>query len=81
MDLFQDRFYWSAPLVSRGNRSDRTTESESESGLKMTPLSSVGHIEDVPVVEFRYPVFTCMPGAVTVIYGGDSGLCCCVLVC
>ena len=29
--------------------------------------------EDVPLVEFMYFVFTCMPGGVTV---GDSGLCC-----
>ena len=34
--------------------------------------------EDVPLVEFLYLVFTCMPGGVTV---GDSGLCCCVPVC
>ena len=27
-------FYWSAPLVSRGNWSDRKTESESGPGLK-----------------------------------------------
>ena len=31
--------------------------------------------EDVPSVEIIYPVFTGMPGGVTV---GDSGLCCCV---
>ena len=31
--------------------------------------------EDVPLVEFIYLEFTCMPGGVTV---GDSGLCCCV---
>ena len=31
--------------------------------------------EDVPLVEFMYLVFTCMPGGVTV---GNSGLCCCV---
>ena len=29
--------------------------------------------EDVPLVEFMYPVFTGMPGGITV---GDSGLCC-----
>ena len=32
-------------------------------------------IEDVPLVEFMYLVFTRTPGGVTV---GDSGLCCCV---
>ena len=30
--------------------------------------------EDVPLVEFMYPVFTRTPGGVTV---GDSGFCCC----
>ena len=33
--------------------------------------------EDAPLVEFMYPVFTCMPGES---YAGDSGLCCCVHV-
>ena len=32
-------------------------------------------LEEVPLVEFMYPVFTRMPGGVT---AGDSGLCCCV---
>ena len=32
--------------------------------------------DDVPVVEFIYLVFTCMPGGVTV---GDSGLLLCPL--
>ena len=32
-------------------------------------------LEDVPLVEFMYLVFTRTPGGVTV---GDSGLCCCV---
>ena len=31
--------------------------------------------EDVPLMEFIYPVFTRTPGGVTV---GDSGVCCCV---
>ena len=35
-----------------------------------------GRVDDVPLVEFIYLVFTCTPGGVTV---GDSGLCCCVL--
>ena len=36
-----------------------------------------GHLffEDVPLMEFIYPVFTGMPGGVTV---GNSDLCCCV---
>ena len=41
-------------------------------GLCATGASYFG---DVPLVEFVYLVFTCMPGGVTV---GDSGLCCCV---
>ena len=32
-------------------------------------------VEDVPLVDFIYPVFAPMPGGVT---PGDSGLCCCV---
>ena len=38
------------------------------------PLGA-SYSEDVPLVDFIYPVFTRMPGGVTV---NDSGLCCCV---
>ena len=38
------------------------------------PLGA-SYSEDVPLVDFIYPVFTRMPGGATV---GDSGLCCCV---
>ena len=39
------------------------------------PLGAFFLCVDVPLIEFRYLVFTRMPGGVSV---GDSGLCCCV---
>ena len=36
-------------------------------------LYLVPHLKDVPLAEFMYFVFTCMPGVVTI---GNSDLCC-----
>ena len=36
--VYDTRFHWSTPLSSRGNRSDRTTESDTSSGPKVCLL-------------------------------------------